>query len=364
MAGRLSRRAVLGGALAGAIGATAVGGALVALSPDSAAPDTDSEPNTTVVEQSATATAERRTLSQSKEFNAQISYGDTFTVPTTAQGVVTSRPERGDVIEPGGELFRVDNKPVFLAQGYMPMYREMKKTPDVKIKGEKYMRGYDVAHLQQFLIDAGFDDDGELVEPTGEFDPVTEKAVKAWQKSVGHSSTGRVDRAQLVIHPEAIRVDVTMQLGAEFQGLSASAISQQLSFNVASRDRQLVSEGGTVQIAAPDGTVVDGTVTELERSIDEQGSSVIKATVIPNSPLPIDATTAVATATEVLAEDALVVPVRALLAVSQGGFAVEMAMPGPDGGGRLVRVELGEVAGGFAEVSGALEAGDRVVVAE
>lgn len=362
MAGRFSRRTLLGGVFAGAIGATVAGGALVASSPDSTTPDSDSEQISTGA--GLTATAERRTLSQSKEFNAQVSYGDTFTVPTTAQGVVTSRPERGIVIEPGDELFRVDNKPVFLAQGYMPMYREMKKTPDVKVKGEKYMRGYDVAHLQQFLIEAGFDDDGELVEPTGEFDPVTEKAVKAWQKSVGHASTGRVGRDQLVIHPEAVRVDATMQLGGDFQGLSASSISQHLSFNVASRDRQLVSEGGTVTIEAPDGTAVDGTVTELERSVDEQGSSIIKATVIPESPLPIDATAAVVTATEVLADDVLAVPVRALLAVSQGGFAVEKATPGADGRRQLVRVDVGEVAGGFAEVSGELEVGERVVVAE
>lgn len=365
MAVTLSRRTLLGGLVAGTLGASALGGVIAASSSSSSSSGEEPPSDDQATEPSgATATAERRTLSQSKEFNAQISYGEEFSLPTTAQGVVTARPEKGSVVEPGDELFRVGNKPVFLAQGYLPMYRELKKTPDVKVKGEKYMRGYDVAHLQQFLIDAGFDAAGELAEPTGEFDPDTEKAVKAWQKSVGHTVTGRVDRTQLVIHHESVRVASTMHLGADFQALMVTPVAQQLTFNVASRDRRLVDEGGSVQIEASDGGSVEGTVTALERSIDDQGSSVVKATVTPMSPLSADVSTAVVTATEVLVEDALVVPVRALLAVSQGGFAVEMAERTSAGGARLVRVEVGEVADGFAEITGAIEDGDRVAVAE
>jgi multidrug efflux pump subunit AcrA (membrane-fusion protein) len=60
------------------------------------------------------------------------------------------------------------------------------------------------------------------------------------------------------------------------------------------------------------------------------------------------------------ASDALAVPVTALLALSEGGYAVEVV----DGGStRLVAVETGLFADGFVEItSTGLSAGDIVVV--
>ena len=61
-------------------------------------------------------------------------------------------------------------------------------------------------------------------------------------------------------------------------------------------------------------------------------------------------------------EDALLVPVTALLARSGGGFAVEVVAKGAV---KTVPVELGLFADGLVEVTGGeLEAGDEVVVPE
>ena len=359
----MGRRLFASTAVAAALGAGAVGGGIMASPSEEPAEPTDQTDEQFVTSDIATANVERRTLTQSKEFNAGVSYGNTFDLPISATGTITKRPDKDAVVEPGQELLRIDNKPVFLAEGVMPMYRELQRTPDVVVKGQKYMRGYDVAHLQQFLLNAGFDADGKMTM-TGDFDPNTEKAVKAWQKSVGLAATGRVDRSQLIIHPEAVRIDSELRIGAMFSSLTVSAVDQTLTFNVASRDRSLVAVDGTVDISTSDGTDVTGTVTSLERSIDDQGNSVVKATVRPDQPLPAVTTTAVATATDTLADDVLAVPVRALLAVSQGGFAVELATPGADGGGRLVRVEVGSVADGWAEISGEIEAGTSVVTSQ
>lgn len=350
-------------AMAVALGTSAVGGVIMASQGDEPTESTPEADAPVVSSDLATGEVERRTLTQSKEFNSAVAYGETFALPIAASGTVTRRPEKGSIIEPGQELLRIDNKPVFLAKGVMPMYREMKKTLDVPVKGQKYMRGYDVAHLQQFLLAAGFDENGKMTV-TGDFDPATEKAVKAWQKSVGLAETGRVDRSQLIIHPNAVRVDSEMRIGSSFESLTVSAVDQTLTFNVASRDRGLIAINGDVDVSASDGTTVTGTVTALERSIDDQGNSVIKATVQPDQPLPVEVTTAVVTVTDVLAEDAIAVPVRALLAVSQGGFAVELVTPGADGGGRLVRVEVGAVADGWAEVAGEIEPGTQIVTAQ
>jgi hypothetical protein len=63
------------------------------------------------------------------------------------------------------------------------------------------------------------------------------------------------------------------------------------------------------------------------------------------------------------AVDVLAVPVTALVALSEGGYAVEV--PQDDGTTRLVPVEAGMYADGYVEVSGAgISEGTEVVVAE
>ena len=65
--------------------------------------------------------------------------------------------------------------------------------------------------------------------------------------------------------------------------------------------------------------------------------------------------------TTVAAEGVLAVPVEAVLALAEGGYALEVV----DGGGatHLVGVELGVFADGMVEVIGDIAAGDEVVSA-
>ncbi|MGF3054548.1 hypothetical protein ACQUSY_11410 [Microbacterium sp. YY-03] len=63
-----------------------------------------------------------------------------------AQGVVTSvAVAAGDEVSQGAVLYLVDERPVVIAQGAVPMYRSI---------GEKSV-GADVAQLQQMLADLG-----------------------------------------------------------------------------------------------------------------------------------------------------------------------------------------------------------------
>jgi multidrug efflux pump subunit AcrA (membrane-fusion protein) len=55
----------------------------------------------------------------------------------------------------------------------------------------------------------------------------------------------------------------------------------------------------------------------------------------------------------------LAVPVRALLALSEGGYAVETVRNGVR---KLVAVELGAFADGYVEISGRVQPGTKVVV--
>ena len=71
--------------------------------------------------------------------------------------------------------------------------------------------------------------------------------------------------------------------------------------------------------------------------------------------LPVDVTAKI-----VSAEGVVAVPVEAVLALAEGGYAVEVGLA--DGTTRLVGVELGVFADGYVEVTGEVAAGDQVVV--
>ncbi len=350
----IGRRRFIVGALLGATALTGAGGALVASSGDGNAPATDVESSDTPAG-SELVEVGRGDLTDTRDFNGTLTYGDSLDLPIAATGIVTARPEAGSVIEPGEELLRINNRPVFLARSDLPMYRTLRTKPDVKRTGQKYMAGFDVVHLQGFLLDAGFDDDGKLDEIDGQFGPSTVRAVKAWQKSVGLPVTGEVDRTQMIFMPEAVRIDTTHQMGVEFTRLAATANEQTVTFSITSRDRRLVAVGNEVQITAGDVTTT-GAVERIERTTDAQGNSTLRVTLSLAHVLPVDAGTPEVIVVEVLATDVLTVPVRALLAVSEGGFAVER----PDG--TLSRVDVGAVANSVAEITGELSPGDQVVV--
>ena len=105
---------------------------------------------------------------------------------------------------------------------------------------------------------------------------------------------------------------------------------------------------------------VVSSVTEVTNS--ESGETKLEATITPDDPLPDSTTTATITGTGTSIEDAVTVSVRALVALSEGGYAVEIDLGG--GQTELRTVEVGEILNGFAQISGSVNAGDQVVVAK
>jgi len=121
--------------------------------------------------------------------------------------------------------------------------------------------------------------------------------------------------------------------------------------------------GGSIAI---DGVAdVDATVTHATRiAVQNDGNdgatrSIVALDIEADSTFVIEEGSSVrVTGNEIALEDALTVPVRALLALSEGGWAVEV----PDAGGtKLVGVELIDVADTTAVIAG-LDEGDEVVV--
>ena len=103
-----------------------------------------------------------------------------------------------------------------------------------------------------------------------------------------------------------------------------------------------------------------GQVTEQQQVRADDGSTVWRTTITVDADLG-DASEATVEAITVIAEQVLLVPVGSLLALAEGGFAVELVRL--DGLPVLTTVEVGEVVDGLAEITGDIKVGDEVVVA-
>ncbi len=131
-----------------------------------------------------------------------------------------------------------------------------------------------------------------------------------------------------------------------------------------------VKAGDTLSIDLPDGSSVKGVVFAIgsptsSTSSSAQGnqsqttSSVPVTIVVPDADLSkYDGGTTIVHLISARAESVLSVPVKSLLALAEGGYAVERVRGGVH---KLVGVTPGTYAGGFVEVKGNVRAGDRVV---
>lgn len=309
-------------------------------------------PTTTTPASAGTAAISRGDLSNEDDFTGTVGYGDEWALPLQAGGIVTAHPEEGAVIEFGEELVRVDEQPVILAKGEVPMYRELART-------SPRMSGVDVEQLQRFLISQGFDDDGAL-EVDGEFGYTTKNAVEDWQESLGVEETGRVSTARLVFSPTPLRIATETRVGAAFSGLEVTEAAPVVTVDTSSSDRDLLPVGNRVTVELADGTEMTGVISDQSRVLLSDGSAVWRTTVDLEARPPSDASSVVVHSAVTVEEDVLIVPVSALLALAEGGFALEVV----DGSStHLVAVEVGTVIGGLAQVSGEVDAGDVVVVA-
>ncbi len=101
-----------------------------------------------------------------------------------ASGTITSiEVAEGAMVDAGAVLYRVNLRPVVVAQGTVPAFRDLAEGAV----------GDDVTQLQNFLVAQGL-----LREATGTFRGETTAAVRAWQASLGVERTGVVLAGDLI----------------------------------------------------------------------------------------------------------------------------------------------------------------------
>ena len=293
--------------------------------------------------------------------------GSPYAVVNQAGGVYTQLPEAGDRVGCGSVLYRVDDRPVVLLCGTVPAYRAL----HVGLKGR------DVRQLNRNLHLLGYDGDAHVSIDPGDnaFTSDTEQALRVLQSEKGVGATGELATDDAVFLPEAVRIaKVIGQVGGSARPgapvLSATSDKLHVRVDLDASEQGEVKKGDRAQITLPGNTPVKGRVAGFGRVAQAgQGSQAAAATIptfidlddpakvggLDQAPVEVDITTKGV-------DNALSVPVTALVGKSGGGFAVEVVR----GGGRreLVAVKLGlfDTGGGRVQVEGDLRAGDSVVV--
>ncbi len=231
--------------------------------------------------------------------------------------------------------------------------------------------GADVRQLKEALVDLGYDADGALVAD-GIYSIETNQAVLAFQAAAGLEPDGIINLGEVIFRPGKVRiinqlVTVGSEIGAGFAVLDVSLSDKMVRVDLPADEQGILSVGDAVTVEMPDLTEVPATVVFVSQTATPaaDGSATFEVRIELDDPsvaagldeAPVDV---IVVSDSV--EDVMAIPVSALVALLEGGYAVEV-----DAGGehvQLVAVEVGFFSTNnmIEIVSGALEPGDRVVV--
>jgi hypothetical protein len=335
------RRAIL---ISGVI-AAGVAVAAVALAPGGGSATASSPTSGT-----ATAAVVRTTLASSQQVSGTLERAGSYTVVAQQPaGTLTALPAAGTVIARGQVLFRLDGQPVRLLYGAQAAWRTL-------ALGDT--DGADVLQLKRNLVALRFSAHGALTVDD-HFDWATAVAIEQWQHALGTPETGFLPLGSVAFLPGA--VDVTAQRavpGSPVQPgspvLDLSSTDLVVSVPLDPSLRQLVHVGDRVQIQLPEGQTTGGRVSEVGGETtgasahvatpgstsqsgsvpgagdsSAQGSSGAPATVPvtvsldrPRDARGLDQVPVEVGITDTVHRNVLAVPINALLALANGGYAV------------------------------------------
>lgn len=317
-------------------------------------------------------TVERRSLSQTTSVPGTLGYAGDYTVLGRGHGTVTWLPAAGQVIGNGQVLYRVDGRPVVLLYGSTPAYRALAAGAEASD-----VTGTDVRQLNRDLVALGYAASSVLNPNSDEFNWATSAALHNLLTHVGVTDADRLALGGYVFEPGPVRVTrVSATLGGPAGGpiLKGTSTARQVTVDLDASQQSQVKAGDGVSITLPNNRATPGTVTSVgtvattppnSGSAPSDGTPTVTVEITPTDPRAtgtLDQSPVQVAITTATVHSVLAVRVDALLALSSGGYAVEVI---DTGGRRLVPVHLGlfDDADGLVQVTGAgLAAGQRVVV--
>jgi hypothetical protein len=313
----------------------------------------------------ATAEVTVRDLEERTDLDGTLGFGDTHELALNTQGTLTWLPAEGTVIDRGQSVAEVDDRAVPLLLGDRPLWREL---------GPGVDDGRDVELVEANLVALGVVS-ADDVTVDQEWTSATTEAVEDWQESLGWEETGRISPSDVVVEPAAVRVTARVtEPGGPASGpaLTVGGTAREVTVDLEATRQEMVQVGQKVDVELPDGSTTTGTiaavgtvaVTPESDSPGPDPTPTIEVTVTLDDPAAsgtLDQAPVTVWVVTSAAQDVLAVPVDALLALAEGGYAVERVTPG---GTELVAVELGAFADGWVQVTGDVAEGDQVVVPE
>ncbi|MCE7006800.1 peptidoglycan-binding protein [Kibdelosporangium philippinense] len=273
-------------------------------------------------EPAKTTTVVKTDLSLAQDFSGTLGFGEETQLKARSAGTVTWLPASGAKIGRGGVLYKVDNKPAVLFIGGTPTYRKL-DAPGIK--------GPDVKVVNQNLADMGYHSKSAGNSDT--FTAASQAAVKKWQKALKVEETGIVDLPDVVVLPAPVRIGaVTAQLGTSADGQLLGYTSDVKV--VTMQADSAIATGTKVDISLPDGSKTTGVVAAAAKGPEKQqednpvGGGGSKTTVTITVDDPAAVANAEGSVTVKLVGSAksgvLAVPIGALLAVKEGGYALQV----------------------------------------
>jgi peptidoglycan hydrolase-like protein with peptidoglycan-binding domain len=356
----------------------------------------------------ATLAVTRTDLSTSRTLHGTLGYGDPRVVRGGREGIVTSLPRPGQVLRRNAVAYRVNDEPVPLFFGSPPLYRTLDRPGTV---------GRDVAMARRNLMSLGFATGeqprvGEQVRlpadppaaaggepgttgesagtpaatpaatpagtPTGTpgrrvtirdgdavLTPALVRAVKRWQSDVGLPVDGVLEVGDLVVLPGPVRVAaVSAVVGDAATGelMSVTGTTKVVTSQIDASAAGSLRTGAKVTLRMPDGAESPGTVGAIAtvatapEGQQPGGEQQVALTIEPAGTAKLDGGEVEIKVRGETRAGVLAVPVNALLALREGGYALQL----PDD--TLVPVKTGLFAMGMVEVTGAgLREGLKVV---
>ncbi|PKQ17881.1 MAG: hypothetical protein CVT68_06225 [Actinobacteria bacterium HGW-Actinobacteria-8] len=326
----------------------------------------------------ATVAVESRDVTLYTEYAGTLGYGDAVEVVTRADGVVTAIPDIGSDLVRGDAAFEVDEEPVALLYGALPAWRTLSTDSD---------DGPDVLQLETNLAALGYSDDLTIDET---FTSVTAANLKALEVSMGQADPdGELDPGEVVFTAGPVRVDDVLSRGTTVSPgtsvITAALLedatdtvtddtvttentpTQAVTFTIASTDQGGFAVGDEVVVELADERLADGVVSSLSETPRRNGTGpaadlvldvTVSITEVPEGGL-IEGPANVRITDQVQA-GLTMVPVRALVALAEGGYAVSVV--DADGSSHFVGVETGLFQDGWVAIVGDTQPGDLIEV--
>jgi hypothetical protein len=296
----------------------------------------------------ATVAIRKMDIADSKSFPGTLGHGGAQPVKGAGGGLVTKLPQVGDTAERGKALYSVNGLPVPVFFGATPMFRKLDAPT---------LTGLDVAMVADNLVALGYRVGTRAKDPAkAVFTPELADALKRWKVKAGLADTPTLDVGEVVVLAGPSRVaGVSAQLGDPAAGplISVTGTTKAVTIPVDATDVGTIKVGLAVSIVRPDGQEVPGKVTAVGTiAVDDkqaQGPAKIDVTATPDDAQALGdlesapVTVKITTATH---PGVFVVPIGALVALREGGYAVQL----PEGG--LKAVKTGMFARDLVEISG------------